>query len=189
MSGLFAYVFWHWPRPEISRDSYETKLTAFLHALSSEEPAGLVEALSFRVEALPWFPQRGNLYEDWYIVDNFAAIATLNETAIGGGARGPHDSIAKDYMKGAGAIFKSIKGDIRVRDARLAIWIEKGIGQPYQSYYDEVAKSVGDRKADLWRRQMVLGPSPQFCIHSEEVLEIPASLHPISSKLEVIKTN
>jgi hypothetical protein len=189
MPDQLAYVFWHWPRPEITRESYETKLAAFLHSLNSIKPDGFVEALSFRVGSLPWGPQHDNFYEDWYVVENFSALGPLNDAAVAGDTLAVHDSIAKDYMKGAGGIFKSINGNLRLRDARIATWIEKPIGPSYQSYYEDVAKSVGERKTDLWRRQMVLGPSPQFCVHSDEELDLPASLRPIASKLELISSD
>ena len=73
MPDQLAYVFWHWPRPEIPKASYETKLAAFLHSLNLEKPIGFIEALSFRVGSLPWGPQRDNFYEDWYVVENFSA--------------------------------------------------------------------------------------------------------------------
>jgi len=181
-----AYVFWHWPRPEVTPSSYEAKLTSFLRSLNSNKPGGFVEALSFRVGSVSWGRQDGSTYEDWYIVENFAALGALNEAAVEGETRGPHDSVAKDYMKGVGGVFKSIAGELRPRETRFATWIEKPIGPSYESYYEEVAKNVGDKKSTLWRRQMVLGPSPQFCIHSEEALQVSADLTPRTLELRRI---
>jgi hypothetical protein len=186
MPTPLAYVFWHWPRSEISRESYETKLASFLHSLNLDRPAGLVEAMSFRIDTLPWNPQRGNWYEDWYVIEDFSSLGPLNEAAIAGETRGFHDSIAMDYMKGAGGILRLVSGQIHLPEARFATWIDKPIGPSYQSFYEEVTRSVGDRKTDLWRRQMVLGPSPQFCVHSDDTLQIPTNFRPVTSKVEII---
>ena len=72
--------------------------------------------------------------------------------------------------------------------ARYSTWIEKPMGASYKSSYEEVAKMVGDRKTDLWRRQMVLGPSPQFCVHSDRVLDLPVSLRPVTSEVSVVSS-
>ncbi len=184
MTDRFAYVFWHWPRSGISYKSYESKLSQFLQTLLSSKPHGLVDVGSFRVDSLPWGPAGTHLYEDWYVVKDFASIGNLNEAATSGITRQPHDSIALDYAKGAGGLFKRINGKLDLREARTATWVEKPIGPTYQSYYDQIAQSIGEAPTDLWRRQMVLGPSPQFVIHSERELKIPANLKPIVSRLQ-----
>ncbi|MDA4116411.1 MAG: hypothetical protein OK442_07650 [Thaumarchaeota archaeon] len=186
MVDVLAYVFWHWPRPDVTTVSYERKLSSFLRALGADKPSGLVEALSFRVGPLPWGPQGGSLYEDWYIVEGFSALGILSEAAVSQGARAPHDSIAKDYMRGAGGLFKSVGGDLHLHEARFTTWIEKPVGPSYQSYYEELAGSLGENRSDLWRRQLVLGPSSQFCVHSTEALQLPTSFRQITSKAELV---
>ena len=186
MDSPLAYVFWHWPRAEVPVESYQQKLASFLRTLNSDRPAGLIQALSFRVSGLPWGPHEGNVFEDWYVAENFAALGNLNDAAVAGEVRGPHDSIAKEFMKGAGGIFRLVDGDSRLNDASLATWIEKPIVPSYESYYEEVGKSLGGAKVDLWRRQMVLGPSPQFCLHSHNELHLPASFKPFDVKLEPV---
>jgi len=186
MPDHLAYVFWHQPKPEITAGMYEIKLTDFIRTLRSQKPPGLVDVMSFRVAALPWSPRRGTVYEDWYVVESFAALGTLNDAAVGGDVRAPHDSIAQDYLKGAGGILRMIQCDLNLREARFVTWVEKPVGASYQSYYEEVTRMVGDKKTDLWRRQLVLGPSPQFCIHSVGEVQVPESFQPVSSRIESI---
>jgi hypothetical protein len=88
MPTPLAYVFWHWPKAEVSRDSYEAKMASFLRGLSSNKAAGLVEVMSFRVDPLPWTPQSGSVYEDWYVVEDFSALGALNDAAVATEARG-----------------------------------------------------------------------------------------------------
>ena len=45
---------------------------------------------------------------------------------------------------------------------------------------------LGETKSDLWRRQMVLGPSPQYCVHSIEPLNFPENFRPFGAKIRAV---
>ena len=133
-----AYVFWHWPAQP---DGYEDRIRAFHRALGRPGTA------TFRLERAP-FPQPGGVYEDWYPVDDWAAIGELNDLAVTGARRAPHDDIAHRAAGGAGAVFRRIAGDLPLADVRFAAWTPE---RP-------------EGAADVWQRQLVLGPAPEYAV-------------------------
>ncbi len=184
-----AYVFWHWPRPEVSLDTYEKKLTAFLSSLLVKKTPEIIDALSFRIEKnAPWGPQGRAIYEDWYVVRDFSDLGGLNDVAIKGETGAAHDSIKEYYLKGTGGIFKSVQGELELHRAGYTAWIEKPRDLSYPSYYEKISKITEGSRSKLWRRQMVLGPTPQFCLHLEEPISLPDDLNPIILKLVPIES-
>lgn len=159
---------------------------SFQDVLKSTNPSLVTAHLSYRVGSLPWGPAQGPLYEDWYVVKDFAALGTLNEAAVGPGTKEFHDAVAKEYLSGAGGVFRQIQGNVALPEARYTNWIGKPTGTTYQQYYKEVAEGLENQRADLWRRQMVLGPSPQFCVHSADRLDLPKKFMPLEVMIESV---
>jgi len=186
MPEYLGYVFWHWPRLGTVRRTYERKLTAFQDSLRAHAPDGLTEALSFRVRAVPWAPPRSQVYEDWYLVRDFGSLGVLNDAAVAKPNKEPHDEVAGDATVGAGGVYKLRRGGLDLRDARFETWMRKPAGTSYEAFYDRLSKLVSDRDTDLWRRQMVLGPAPEFCLHSESSPDLPKQFHPRSVRVQVV---
>src|SRR5207253_6612299 len=58
----------------------------------------------------------GNLYEDWYFVDDFTALGALNEAAVTVARKDPHDTVAKLAGGGAGGVYRNM---IRSEERRV----------------------------------------------------------------------
>src|SRR2546430_5514672 len=112
MGNLPGYIFWHRPRPGNSRGRYETKLVAFQESLKAHRPDGLIDALSFRLQALPWSKRRALGYEDWYLVRDFGSLGVLNDAAVASQNKRRHDDVARDATGTAGGVYRLLSGDL-----------------------------------------------------------------------------
>jgi len=187
VSAPLGYVFWHWPRSGISQKAYEKKLVSFEDSLKEHGPDGLVDALSFRVHALPWARPRSAICEDWYVVRDYGTLGALNESAVADANRKAHDEIAEEASGGAGGLYKLRREGLPLSDARFATWIRKPARTTYQAFLEHLSTLVGDRRTDLWQRQLVLGPAPEFCLHSESRLVFPRSFRSTTVRVQLIR--
>src|SRR5918997_4653427 len=100
---MLAYVFWHVPRPGIAPADYEPRLTEFHTALRAGGVAGVRRTTTLALPAVPWLGGAAG-YEDWYLVEDFAALGTLNAAAVAGGRRAPHDAAAAAVLTGVAGV-------------------------------------------------------------------------------------
>jgi hypothetical protein len=160
---LLAYVFWHRAAPGSA--GYEERLVAFHAALAAHPPPGYRGSRAFRIDPAPWFEGEGTPYEDWYLVESWAALGMLNTAAVSGARALPHDAVAALAREGAGGVWAPLHGAEPV--AGEVSWLAKPEGMSYVEFHAQLA---GRR---VWQRQMVLGPAPEYVVEHAEV-EWPA---------------
>jgi hypothetical protein len=154
--------------------------------LISAKPAGLIDALSFRIDKRPWKTKTGNSYEDWYVLEDFSAMGIMNEAAVSSTVFKSHESIARVASGGTGGIYKLIKGKLELRESHFSVWMQKPQGISYKSFSEIISRISERGRTKVWQRQMVLGPAPEFCLHSEDMLSIPLEYHPIMIRTNLI---
>jgi hypothetical protein len=147
---LPAYVFWHQPGDGVDSAEYEQGLRAFHQALD-------LSSGSFRLEQLPFATSSG--YEDWYLVETWTALGELNELAIDARHRIAHDRVAVRTGRGWGGVYELLRGEAQVPTGTE--WFDKPRGEPSEAFLATRSEEA------IWRRQMVLGPAPEFCAATE----------------------
>jgi len=177
---VLAYLFWHRPREGAPAGDYEQALETFHRSLARQPPAGMCALASYRLTELPWRTHDtpgGPFYEDWYLVADYASLGVLNEAAAGRGHRSRHDEVASRAGPGAGGLYALLEGEAgaaALATAGVAVWVSP---QPQASAAAPArepgpAELLGDgmdgATSSLWRRQLVLGPAPEFCVLAPE---------------------
>jgi hypothetical protein len=180
MDGLLAYFFWHQPAADQPLEDYEQALIAFHRRLRDVAVPGLVASGSARVEGLPWMA--GDGYEDWYAVVDYGALGVLNDAAVDAAHTDAHDLVAFAAGFGAGGLYALERGTIDA-PAGYCVWLTKARGVTYPDFREQVAAQTAGETITLWRRQMVLGPAPEFRVTAGLELSMPAAMAPVACRL------
>ena len=165
---MLAYVFWHRPAEGTATAAYEARLGVFHDTLAAHSPAGFRGSAALRVSEAPWLPGSGAAYEDWYAVEDWAALGRLNDAAVRGARAEPHGAVAARAGAGAGAVYGLVSGP-PVLAARRASWLAKPPGGDRGAFH---AKLAGPGRS-VWMRQLVLGPAPEYAVRSDVPIVLP----------------
>lgn len=165
---MLAYVFSHRPAPGMDAARYEAVLREFHDRLAAAPPRGFLSSLTYRI---------GDAYSDWYLLVDSAAMDALNEAAVSGARSTPHDTAARMAVDGVGKLLSLVAGEhdgAAGREIRFA----KPPGMAYADLYSSLEPATAHKGAGLWRRMMVLGPPPEFCLTAPSPVQLPDAIHP-----------
>ncbi len=165
---MLAYLFFHRPVEHVEAADYEGRLRRFHEALRASRVPGFVASCSFRV---------GGHYCDWYLVESSAALDALNDAAVSGDRAEPHSAVARVATDGAGKLLKLARGDAN-HDGEYEVRLSKPAGMAYEDFYSLLRPWTERRGYALWRRMMVLGPPPEFCLVAPAPEELPVETRP-----------
>jgi hypothetical protein len=171
---MLAYVFWHWPQPSVERETYLARLESFHKTLAANPPPGFRHSVVFGIEHADWLNTSSAAYEEWYLLDDSAAMDPLNEAAVSGACEEPHNLVARDAAGGTGGLYRLRAGEEVLHEARFAVWLSKPDGVSYRNFYDALASLTSQPNVALWGRQMTLGPTTEFCLHNQNSVQLPA---------------
>jgi hypothetical protein len=161
---MLAYLLWHTPAGT-DIGGYEQGLLAFHRALAAEPPAGFTRSWTLRVERPPWLPDGAAYYVDWYLVESYAALGQLNDAAVSGSRRAPHDGMAALARTGTAGLMGLLGGSVEVPVTPALGLLDKPAGQPYDTFRPALATAAAATPATgCWMRQMTLGPGAEFLL-------------------------
>jgi hypothetical protein len=173
---LLAYVFFHRPGPGVGVADYETALRRFHTSLTGEPPSGFIESTTYRL---------GDSYADWYLVESSAALDPLNAAAVSAARAASHDAVAQMSADGAGKLLALVSGRPSTASG-FEIRLSKPKGMSYADFYQRLEPWTSRDQVHLWRRMMVLGPAPEFCLVAPSHLQLPAGMTPETLQREPI---
>jgi len=164
---MLAYVFWHWPRPEIERGQYLDHLAEFHRTLAANKPPGFQRSVVFSINGAYWLNTNSETFEEWYLLDDSAAMDPLNEAAVTGACEAPHNRVARAAADGTGGLYRLRAGSGDLAEAKFASWLSKPAGISYKDFYAGLEPLTSQPGVALWGRQMTLGPTTEFCLHTQ----------------------
>ena len=185
---MLAYVFWHWPQSHITRELYLEHLVAFHQTLGANKPRGFKRSVVFSIRSANWLNTSGEAFEEWYLLEDSAAMDPLNDAAVSGVCEEPHNRVAREAADGTGGLYRLRTGQEDLAQSRFAVWLSKPNGVSYPDFYRALEPITSQQGVALWGRQMTLGPTTEFCIHSPAPIQLPENYTGHTIPLELISS-
>jgi hypothetical protein len=167
---MLAYLSWHRAAAGVEQAAYEQTLERFHRSLAHRPPNGFRGSAAMRLQELPWLaPVRGAEpdaagYEDWYLLDDWAAVGVLEEAAVGRGHETAHHAIAARAGAATSSIYRLVEGSAHPGAVPVAVWVSREAGHDSPSLGALLGDGMDAQRDGLWRRCLGLGPAPEHCL-------------------------
>lgn len=167
---MLAYLSWHRAAAGVGQEVYEQALQRFHRSLAHRPPSGYRGSAALRLRELPWLAPADGAedgspgYEDWYLLDDWAAVGVLEEAAVARGHETAHHSIASRAGAATGSVYRLVEGCVRPSTADVAVWVSREAGHEPPSLGALLGDGMDPASDGLWRRCLGLGPAPEHCL-------------------------
>ena len=121
----------------------------------------------FRIRGANWLNTSDEAYEEWYLLDDSAAMDRLNDAAVSGACEEPHNRVAREAADGTGGLYRLREGLENLDQAKIRDLAKQTRRCFLQKLLRRNAITNLAARRRLWGRQMTLGPTTEFCIHSQ----------------------
>jgi len=162
---MLAWLFWHSRFSEVPEDVYRENLLVFHDRIAAAAPAGYLGSRIRRYASLPWLNTPHEAYEDWYFVENSAALDPLDEAALAEFSRRDHDNVARLAATATSGLYR-LRAGSPLSDPVNCSWLSKPRGEPYDTFIENLSAA-----GTVWTRKLVLGPALEFCVESGAAVE------------------
>lgn len=163
--ATLGYAFWHAARADVAVQTYEDACTDWQRALGDHPSEGLTGGRTWRLDVAPWLVGWPPVvYLDLYTVVSFAALGRLNDAAVAGVLRSPHDAAARLAARGTAALYR--RASPVDTGPGLSPQVVSWHTKPAGTAYPEAIGALAGPGRTVWLRQLTLGPGPELLVTS-----------------------
>jgi hypothetical protein len=191
---ILKFVLWTWPSATASVDGFRDSRVEFHRVMARHKVDGFLGSGMFSVDTAPWAGAflfenspwstgHRTVFEEWYLFHGSAALDAINERVHEGPYKESHGKFLRQDLGGEcaglyyarkGAVEQALDGLTR---PRTTLWFNKTSGT-YDALLDRLGPAMGASRCVLWRRLLVLGPTPEFHVDVDADTALPEDLRP-----------
>jgi hypothetical protein len=197
---VLKFVLWTWPSASADLAGFQGSRIKFHQVMAEQKVEGFLGsglykcdtapwAGAFVFENSPWATGHRTVFEEWYLFHGSAALDAVNERvhAAGDAYRESHGKFLRQDLGGECAgLYYMRQGEMEraiagLREPECTLWFNKA----YPTYDDLLARlapAMRSSRSALWRRLLVLGPTPEFHLDLDASVELPEELKPFRVK-------